>query len=104
MKFDSPTLSSFLVMYPNLLFFALIPTSFYLNKIFHDSDSLYQLQIFIPIFNPKSFYPSHFFSRMAPYREQKIKVLVQSVANALNVVLVDSPAAGGQAGDALSKV
>jgi hypothetical protein len=39
-----------------------------------------------------------------PYREQKIKVLVQSVANALNAVLLSAPSAGGQAGDALAKV
>ena len=31
-------------------------------------------------------------------------MLVQSVANALNAVLLSAPSAGGQAGDALAKV
>jgi hypothetical protein len=35
--------------------------------------------------------------------ELKIKVLVQSVANALQAVLLGAPSGGGQAGDALSK-
>jgi hypothetical protein len=37
-------------------------------------------------------------------REQKIKVLVQSVSNALNAVLLEAPSAGGPAGDALAMV
>ena len=37
-------------------------------------------------------------------REQKIKVLVQSVSNALNAVLQEAPSAGGSAGDALAMV
>lgn len=36
--------------------------------------------------------------------EQKIKVLVQGVANALGAVLQNTPQAGGSAGAALSKV
>ena len=36
--------------------------------------------------------------------EQKIKVLVQGIANALGAVLQATPQAGGAAGSALSKV